>query len=90
MYIRLSKYILAAALLISFGANATIIFQDDFEDGDTSGWSFSGINSGLWNVGTATSGNKKLQTAATQTNYIYNGTLGLATIDGIATSQHLK
>lgn len=90
MYIRLSKCILAAALLISFGANATIIFQDDFEDGDTSGWSFSGINSGLWNVGTATSGNKKLQTAATQTNYIYNGTLGLATIDGIATSQHFK
>ena len=90
MSIKLIKTVLAAIVLISGSVNATVIFQDDFEDGDTLGWSFSGLNSDSWNVGTAASGNQKLQTAETQTPYTYNGTLGLATIDNVAMSQHFK
>lgn len=87
---KLISSLFLVVVMFSTSAQATIIFEDNFDDGDTVGWSFGGLNAGLWNVGTSNSGENKLQTSATQTNYTYNGVLGLATIDNISISEHFK
>jgi len=63
-------------------AHAGVIFQDDFEDNNTDGWSFIGANYG-WNASTGA-----LQSSSSQTNYV--GTPSFAVIDGITTPDNFK
>lgn len=80
-----------ACLLMVFGtistAGAVVIFEDNFNDGDTAGWSFDGINPGPWS---ASSG--EMQSASTQTPHVpvSSGGPGAALVDGIVTPDHFS
>lgn len=67
-------------------SNATVIFEDDFNDGDMVGWEFSGINPGPWSAATG-----EMQSASTQTAHIPapDGP-GAALISGIVTPAHFS
>jgi len=68
-------------------AQAGVIFQDNFNDMNTAGWLFDGIDPGPWS---ASSG--EMQSASSQTNHVSapNGGPGAALIDGIVTPNHFS
>ena len=64
-------------LLLPINSMATTIFNDDFSDGNTAGWTFYGNDSGAWS---GASGRLNHNAPAG-----YDGTVEFAIIDGITT-----
>jgi hypothetical protein len=77
----LTSFVFTSVFTIST-AQAGIIFQDNFDDNNTDGWSFIGINNG-WNANTGA-----LQSSNEQASHA--GIPGLALIDGIVTPDNFK
>lgn len=76
----------AGLILATSSAQANIIFQDNFNDGDAAGWSAIGNNATLWDVGTIGS-ETTLQSSLSQT--AHSGP-GINLIDGIGTTSHFS
>ncbi len=74
----LSLLVLILILSMPLHATAAIVFSDNFDDGNTTGWSFFGTDSGSWFVPL----DKKLHHAAPGG---YTGEPDLAIIDGVTT-----
>lgn len=72
------------ALTMSGAAQAAVVFQDDFNDGDTLGWVFSGVDAGEWGVS-----NGELNSSVGSDDS-HDGAIGFALIDGVATSDHFR
>ncbi|MCB1736278.1 MAG: hypothetical protein H6981_11720 [Gammaproteobacteria bacterium] len=72
------------ALLVTPSAQAAIVFQDDFSDGDTVGWVFSGIDAGEWGA----SGG--VLNSSIGADDAHDGSIGFALIDGVAASDHFR
>ncbi|MCP3851917.1 MAG: PEP-CTERM sorting domain-containing protein [Gammaproteobacteria bacterium] len=66
-------------LLLPVNSIATTLFSDNFDDGNTTGWSFYGNDSGAWSV---SSGILNHNAPAG-----YDGTVEFALIDGITTPE---
>lgn len=82
----ISARIASALLLLSSipAAQAAMVFQDDFNDGDTVGWVFSGVDAGEWGVSSG------VMNSSVGTDDTHDGAIGFALIDGVATSDHFR
>lgn len=85
--ILISVLVLAlSGLLLQAPANAAVVFQDDFNDNDTVGWTFLGNDAGEWG---ATGGVMSSSTGA-GSDQTYDGVISFARIDGASTTDHFR
>lgn len=82
MKFKILTYLIFTSIFSVNSVQAGIIFQDNFNDNNTDGWSFIGTDNG-WNAATGA-----LQSSSTQTSHA--GSPGFALIDGIVTPDNFK
>lgn len=70
--------------LLAAPSHAAVIFSDNFNDGDTVGWTFIGNDAGEWgNTGTQLN-------SSTGVNDTHDASLGIAYITGVTTPNHFR
>lgn len=73
----------ALSLFMGTSAQSAVVFQDDFNDDNTTGWTFSGNDANQWGVDSG----KLSSSIGSDDNYEGRG---YAVINGIATSNHFR